>query len=105
MLFCVVQIRLAAGVRDMCQGEINKPDPDVGGFTAINELVVDQMRRLGLAHFIDMPTVACPNDPMPRSSLFKRPATPASSDGEDQPQGKEELPIVGDDYPTHQHVG
>lgn len=63
----------------------------LGGFTAIDELVVDHMRKLGLAHFIGMLTIECPNEPGP-SSRFKQPTTPVTSDGDDLPQNENERP-------------
>lgn len=50
-------------------------------------MVVDQMRRLGLAHLIGLPTVVSPNDPRTGLSQFKWLETPDSMNGE------EELPV------------
>lgn len=39
-------------VNNMFQRKLNIPEPDAIGFTAIDELVLYQMKKLGLAHFI-----------------------------------------------------
>lgn len=74
---------------------ITKPCPP--RIIEIGELVVDEMRWLGLVHLIGIANVGCRNDPKPRSRRAKWLATPVRIDAEDS------SPDEGE-YSSQEHI-